>query len=130
MFDRYALTDNSLKNVYDNSKIIGYSIMSRITYYRGVPCSMIHDVKMKVDDVEIPRELISFSPNGKDFFTLDELETVTSYKWEFGEQGTFQIKKIGGLAPGKHKVMLMTVIRVDYIPFPFEGTQTKEMDVQ
>ena len=42
---------------------------------------MVHDVKVEVDGVEVPRESIKFSPNGEDYFTLDEMETVTTYRW-------------------------------------------------
>lgn len=131
MFDRYVLTDGSLKNVVKDGKAVGYSMQSQISYYRGIPCSMIHDVKIRVDGVDVPREKISFSPDGgKNVFTLDELETVTTYKWEYGEKGLFIVSQEGGLTPGEHEVMLMTVVRVDYIPFPFEGVRTKVMTVE
>lgn len=130
MFDRYALTDGTLKNVEKNGKIIGYSMESKITYYRSIPCSMIHDIQITVDGEKVPREKISFSPNGKDYFTLPELETVTTYKWEYGDQGYFFVEKDGGLTHGEHEVTFMSIMRVSYIPFPFEGVQTKKMLVK
>lgn len=125
MFDNYVFTEGTCRNVVNEGVTEGFSMQSLITYYRGIPCSMIHDIKVSVDGEEVPRECIRFSPDGEDFFTLDELETVTSYKWEYGEQGTILVKKEGGLTPGEHEVTLTTAVRVAYIPVPFSGTKTR-----
>lgn len=127
MFDNYVFTEGSFRNLMDGNKVIGYELESLITYYRGIPCSMIHDVKVKVDQVDVPRESIRFSPNGEDYFTLDELETLTSYKWEYGESGHIRVMQEGGLASGEHEVSLTTMIRVAYIPVPFGGTKVRKI---
>ncbi|RCX09924.1 hypothetical protein DFR58_13218 [Anaerobacterium chartisolvens] len=127
MFENYILTEGSCKNVSKDGKIIGYQMQTQITYYRGIPCSMIHEVKVAADGVEVPREKILFSPDGEDFFTLDELETVTSYKWEFGEKATVFVEQEGGLAPGEHEITLTTSIRTAYIPVPVGGFKTRKV---
>lgn len=129
MFDHYVFTENTCKNVEKENKIVGFSLQTLITYYRGIPCSMIHDIKVEVDGIEVPREHIRFSPDGEDFFTLDELETVSSYKWEYGEQGTVFVEQEGGLTKGAHNVTLTTAIRVAYIPVPFGGTKTRNVTI-
>ena len=128
MFDNYVFVEGSCKNVANKEgKINGFELKTLITYYRGIPLSMVHDVKIAVDGVEIPRESIKFSPNNQDYFTLDEMETVTSYKWEYGEEATIFVEKEDGLSKGEHDVSLTTVIRVAYIPVPFDGKRTRKV---
>lgn len=125
MFDNYVFTEGSCKNVEKDGKTIGFSLQTLITYYRGIPCSMIHDVKVEVDGREVDRKDIRFSPNGEDYFTLDELTTVTTYKWEYGEQALIFVEKSGGLSAGEHEITLTTAVRVAYIPVPFAGSKTR-----
>lgn len=127
MFDNYVFTEGSCKNVTEGDKVIGFELETLITYYRGIPCSMIHDIKVKVDHIELPRESIRFSPDGETYFTLDELETVTTYKWEYGVQGHVRVLIDGGLSKGEHEVSLTTMIRVAYIPVPFGGTKVRKV---
>ena len=129
MFDNYVLKDHTLKNVWRDNEVIGFEVQTYITYYRGIPLSMIHDIQLEVDDKAIEREKILFSPDGETFFTLDEMETVTTYKWEYGDPGTILVKQPGGLSVGQHKIKLTQVSRVPYIPVPFSGTKTKDMVV-
>lgn len=66
MFDAYVFTEGTCKNVIMDGETKGFQLQTLITYYRGIPCSMIHDIKVSVDGNEIPRENIRFSPNGED----------------------------------------------------------------
>ena len=125
MFDNYVFTEGSCKNVEKEGKITGFSLQTLITYYRGIPCSMIHDIKINVDGREVDRKSIRFSPDGEDYFTLDELKTVTTYKWEYGEQASIFVVKDGGLPEGEHEITLTTAVRVAYIPVPFAGSKTR-----
>jgi hypothetical protein len=129
MFDNYILTDNSLRNVKRDGSTVGYEVRTHITYYRGIPLSMVHDIQVEVDDQPVPREQIRFSPDGEIYFTLDEMRTVTSYKWEYGKEGIVFVEQPGGLPEGQHKVKLTQATRVAYIPVPFAGTRTKSMAV-
>lgn len=129
MFDNYVFTEGTCKNIETDGRVTGFELQSLITYYRGIPCSMIHDIKVSVDGVEMSRDSIRFSPDGEDFFTLDELTTVTSYKWEYGEQGIIRVMMDGGLSKGEHDVTLSTSVRVAYIPVPFGGTKTRKVSI-
>lgn len=130
MFDNYVLRKKQLKNVKQDNKVIGYEMLTNITYYRSIPLSMIHDMQLVVDGVEIEREKIRFSPDGEIFFTLDEMETITNYKWEYGVSGVVRVIEDGGLPAGGHEVKLTQVTRVSYIPVPFSGTQTKILTIE
>ena len=101
-------------------------MQTNITYYRGIPMSMIEFINVAVDGVEAPVENIRISVDENDWFTLKEAETVTTYKWEYGEP--LYIRVLGeGLTAGEHKVKLTVATRTAYIPVPLVGI--KERDV-
>lgn len=124
MFDNYVYTENSLKNFESDGKVAGFEMQTLITYYRGIPLSMVHDVQVEVDGRVFEREKIRFSPDGEEFFTLDEMTTVYSYKWEYGQNATVRVLEEGGLSVGEHELTLTTAVQVAYIPVPFSGTKT------
>lgn len=130
MFDNYVLSDGTVRNVQDKSgKTTGFAMKSRVNYYRGIPLTMVHDMGVELDGQPIDRSAIRFSVDGQDWFTLDEMETVTTYKWEFGEEAEVQVVLEGGLTPGRHQVTLAQTIRTEYIPVPFIGKHTVTVDI-
>jgi len=125
MFDNYVFSDGTCKNYVVNGNIEGFEIKTRITYYRGIPCSMIHCVEVEVDGEKFDESQILFSPDQKEYFTINELTTLTTYKWEYGEEAIVRVKKPGGLSVGDHEVTLTTGIRTAYIPVPLIGTKKR-----
>ena len=128
MFEPYVISDDGFENVIKNGQVTGYQLKTRIAYYRGVPLSMIDELELVVDDKPVPQEKIHFSVGGETF-TLKEMETVTSTKWEFGQQATVFVDQPGGLSKGEHKVFLRQTTRVAYYPFPLEGRRTRIMTI-
>jgi len=124
MFDSYVFTEGSAKNVSTADGTTAFEVQTLITYYRGIPLAMVHDVQLVVDGVEAPREELVISPNGEDWFTLDEATTVTTYRWEYGTPLTIRWLN-GGLDTGEHEVTVRLKIRVAYIPVPFGGERTR-----
>lgn len=129
MFDNYIFSDKSCKNVEKDGQMAGFELKTLIPYYRGIPLSMVHDVRVKVDGREVEREKIHFSADGDNWFTLSELETVTFYKWEYGQEAIVFVEQEEGLAKGEHEVTLIVAVRVAYIPVPFEGERTRKVCV-
>ncbi|CED91248.1 hypothetical protein DRB06_12010 [Actinomyces sp. Z5] len=130
MFDGYIFTENSLANVEEDGKSIGFQMRTRIPYYRGIPLSMVHDVEVEVDGEAVPREDIRFTADdGKHWFTLGEMETVTFFRWEYADEATVRVLHEGGLAPGEHEVLLRVSARVAYIPVPFSGEMKRTVTV-
>ena len=126
MFDNNVFIDGTCRNTVENGAVIGYELQTNITYYRGIPLSMVEFIQVAVDGVEAPVESIRVSVDGNDWFTLKEAETVTTYKWEYGEP--LYIRVLGeGLTVGSHKVKLTVATRTAYIPVPLVGI--KERDV-
>lgn len=129
MFDNYLFIEGTTKNVVKDAETTGFELQTYITYYRGIPLSMIHEIKVKVDGVEVPSTDIFFTPDNKEYFSLQEMETCATYRWEYGEPGTIFIKKPGGLSKGTHDVTLSLAIRVAYIPVPFGATKTRQIEI-
>ena len=126
MFDNNVFINGTCRNAVENGTVIGYELQTNITYYRGIPLSMVEFIKVEADGVEAPVESIRISVDQNDWFTLKEAETVTSYKWEYGEP--LYVRVLGeGLTSGNHKVKLTVATRTAYIPVPLVGI--KERDV-
>ena len=127
MFDNNVFKENTCVNVEEDGKVIGFEMQTNITYYRGIPMSMIEYIKVAVDGEEVPTEDIRSSLEKEDWFTLKEAETVTDYKWEYGEPLYVRVLKDGGLSKGTHKVKLTVATRTAYIPVPLEGIKEREV---
>lgn len=129
MFDNNVFLENTCVNVVESGEITGYELQTNITYYRGIPMSMIEYIRISEDGKEVQKEDIRISVDKKDWFTLQEAETVTSYKWEYGEPLYIRVMKAGGLTKGVHKVKLTVATRTAYIPVPLEGIREREVTI-
>lgn len=127
MFDNNVFIENTCVNVKEDDRIIGYEMQTNITYYRGIPMSMIEYVCVAEDGEEVPAADIRISIDRIDWFTLKEAETVVDYKWEYGEPLYVRVLKDGGLSKGSHKVKLTVATRTAYIPVPLEGIKEREV---
>ena len=124
MFDNNVFMEDSCKNVED-----GYQLSTNITYYRGIPMSMIEHIRVFADGKEEAQENIRISVDENDWFSLREAETVTTYKWEYGEP--LFIRILGsGLSKGKHRIKLILATRTAYIPVPLEGIKEREIEIK
>ena len=130
MFDNYVLSEGTVRNeTGQDGKINGFSMKTRVNYYRGIPLSMVHDLEVELDGEKMDRDKVKLTVDGIDYFTADEMETVTAYKWEFGEEATVIVEKEGGLPAGEHDVTLSQTIRTEYIPVPFIGHRTEHVTI-
>lgn len=127
MFDNIVFNEGSCKNVVENGEVIGYEMKSHKTYYRGIPLSMVNFVAVETDGIPVPPENIRFTVDEIDWFTLKEMETVTTIKWEYGDLATVRVIHKGGLSKGDHNVKLTVSTRTAYFPMPIEGTMTREV---
>ncbi len=130
MFDNNVFCEGSCRNVEEDGKVIGYEMETNITYYRGIPLSMVNFIRVETDGAEVPRSDIRFTPDHMDWFTLDEMATVSEIKWEYDQKATVRVMKEGGLTKGRHKVHLTVCTRTAYIPVPIEGNMTREVMVE
>ena len=129
MFDNNVFINGTCRNAVENGNVIGYELQTNITYYRGIPLSMVEFIKVEADGVEAPVENIRISVDQNDWFTLQEAETVTSYKWEYGEP--LYVRVLGeGLTAGNHKVKLTVATRTAYIPVPLVGIKERDVVIE
>ena len=129
MFDNNVFINGTCRNVVENDTVTGYELQTNITYYRGIPLSMVEFIKVEADGVEAPVESIRISVDQNDWFTLKEAETVTTYKWEYGE--SLYIRVLGeGLTAGSHKVKLTVATRTAYIPVPLVGIKERDVVIE
>lgn len=129
MFDNNVFISGSCRNYKDDRKgiVAGFQLETNITYYRGIPLSMIEYIRVYDDGVELPNEDIRVSIDQNDWFSLKEVETVTSYKWEYGDPLYIRVLKEGGLTPGTHRIKLVVATRTAYIPAPLEGIREEDV---
>ncbi len=128
MFDNNVFIKDSFKQTVHENKVTGFELQTHITYYRAIPLSMINDIRVKVDEHNVPRSAITCSVDQIDWFTLDEMTTVTSYKWEYGEPLYIRVAETE-LAAGEHEIELAVVTRTAYIPVPIEGIRKRTVTV-
>lgn len=131
MFDNYVWSNGTIKPVVENGKTKGFEIKTLITYYRGIPLSMIEKLQVIIDGKIVSPDKIRFSPDGGvEWFGLDEMTTVTTYRWEYGEEGTVFVECGDELSKGEHEITLKQAIRVAYIPVAFGGERTAKVIVE
>jgi hypothetical protein len=129
MFDNNVFMEGSCRNTVQDGKIIGYELKTNITYYRGIPLSMIEYIRVETDGKEVEQDKIRISVDEEDWFTLKEADTVTSYKWEYGEPLYIRVLDEGGLSKGTHTVKLTVATRTAYIPVPLEGIKERTVEI-
>lgn len=112
---KYVLREDGFENRVENGEVVGFNLRMRIPYYRGVPLSLVKDIKIIVDGVEYERDKIRFCI-GDLTFTLDEMKTVVRHRWGYGEKATIKVIHPGGLKPGKHRVEAYAMLRISYMP--------------
>ncbi|MFC5631643.1 MULTISPECIES: C-glycoside deglycosidase beta subunit domain-containing protein [Streptococcus] len=129
MFDNNVFKKDSCKNRVVDGQTVGFELETFITYYRAIPLSMVDDIQVKVNGEQVAREAITCSPNGQDWFTLDEMETVTTYKWEYNVPLKIRVAQEGGLPKGENDVELTVITRTAYIPIPIKGVNSRKVVV-
>ena len=130
MFDNNVFIKDSCRNFEEAGEIRGYELQTYITYYRGIPLSMVNNIRVTADGAEETRESIRCSVDGGEYwFTLDEMETVVEHKWEYGEPMIVRVLKDGGLSAGNHEVDLNVIVRTAYIPIPLDGHMTRTVTI-
>ena len=128
MFDKYMIVGEEFKNVEKDGKVVGFQVGERLPYYRGIVLSVIGQTDLAVDGEHYSPDQISVTIHGNTY-RLSDLENQISDRWEFGEVGILTVDKPGGLEPGEHKLELTQRMNIAYVPFGFEGRDTKTLQL-
>lgn len=127
MFDNNIFTKNTCRNLVIDGHVVGFELQTNVPYYRGIPLSMVNNVIVKENGAEHNRENIKCSIDQKTWFTLSEMSTVASYKWEFGEPLFIRVISERGLQAGTTNIELTVSVRTAYIPVPLVGVMSREV---
>ena len=92
----------------------GFNVKIRIPYYRGVALSLVENVEVKYDNEVYPKEVLTFT-TADGTFTFDEMATMTTLRWEYGEKATVFVPRKGGFGMGGHMVEVTCSIRISYM---------------
>src|SRR5450432_2079011 len=124
MFDKYLICEDTLRNFVEDGAVTGFEFEVRITSYRGLLLSMVEGFDVTVGGQEFPRTSNIFVLRGRKF-SFDEMENEFEQRWEMGEKALLRVPKLGGLAPGPHKVRVVEYLRISYVPVISEGVDVK-----
>ncbi|MBC5766747.1 C-glycoside deglycosidase beta subunit domain-containing protein [Ramlibacter albus] len=126
MYDKHVIVPGSLANFEQGGRVAGYEIGVRLPYYRGQWISIVEDIAVTVDGAKAAREDVRFTVRGRTW-TLDEMETATGERWEFGEIARVSVMHAGGLPAGEHEVTVAEQLRISYLPWVPTTTCTLRM---
>lgn len=123
MFDKYLICTDGLRNVIsETGHVEGFEMKIRIPYYRGVPLSVIEEIKIAVGGgvdggAQIfGNDQIRFSVASGSFM-MSEMSTVATKRWNFDEDATLKVYRPGGLVYFDQQVELWITIRAPYGKF-------------
>ena len=113
MFEKYIINDTHFRNYYKGGKARGFILCLRIHYYRGIPLSMIHNIKVDIDGEVFGTKDMRVILGGK-AYTFEEMKEISDINWPFGQDLRLEIKKEGGLIPGRKTVKAELTCRNAY----------------
>ena len=124
MLEKEAVQQRGFRNVYRDRRCVGFQIVYRSTYYRGIWLSLSKGFSVLVDGEQFPREAITVTIGARTY-TQDEMTKVGDVQWQKTEPAILTIAKPGGLKLGVHQVTVNWSHRTSYMgPNPNEARQT------
>jgi hypothetical protein len=114
MYDRHMVLKEDIQSVVVDGVGTGFTVKTKIPYYRGVALSLIDDVSIRFDGRLFPKEELTFTTRDGTF-TFKEMATMTQHRWEYGEKATVFVPLPGGIPLGFHRVETTVSIRVSYL---------------
>ena len=124
MTEKKFFVPESLHNFYANGYPVGFQFQITLAGYRNKPLSCIEKFVVKVDDVEIPANMIHFCLGFKKYLPHEISDAYTDY-WAPQDPATVEIDQLGGLPFGEHKIEVYMLAKSAYIGSPFYVTDVK-----
>ena len=112
MAERILLPNDILKNVDINKdgKVDGYKFDIANPFYTAESIASVNDVKVKIDQEDIPSEKIDLLVRGQRI-KMKDAKTINEVWWGFGEVISVFVEKIGGISKGKHELDVILQMR-------------------
>ncbi len=130
-----VLREQTLKNTYVNGNKIGFQFDIRLSYYRGHFLSVIDELNLKVDGIDIAAQDMVFCLGEKEF-GINQLRDAVNDFWRIDEAATIKVFHEGGLLEGDHEIDFHLVFRSPYMPIgenvfmPWDSSECKVMTVK
>lgn len=129
MFDQFLIRKDSLENTTENGAVTGFRFAVRIADYRGCFLSLHNGYYISCDGVEYPREKQRFQINGKPPRSFETLKSCCWEHWDYDDEGWVYVEKPGGLASGRHTILLQQSILAQYGYMPWDEDWVKHPPV-
>jgi hypothetical protein len=114
MFENYMLLNRGFQNVRQGNEIIGFQILVKIAYYRGVVLPIIGDFQVTVDGEKFGVDKMKVTV-GRHTYAFAETVNAETVRWEFGKPLTITVLKPGGLKSGLHEIFFLQNIKPSYM---------------
>jgi hypothetical protein len=114
MLEKEPVQQQGFQNVQRNGQVIGFQVLYRSTYYRGIWLSLSTGFDVKVDGEAFPRDKITVTVEGKTY-TQEEMKKLGTVHWGCWEPAILTVSKPGGLKPGVHEVEITWGHRASYM---------------
>lgn len=134
-FINKMLCEEPVENITIGDKVRGYAFKIRLNNYRGTFVSCVEGLKVKVDDVAVPVEDLTFCLNDKRFAIAELVDQYKEY-WYVLDKAVVEVNCPGGLSVGDHKFEVTLDVRslssgyAGSTEFPImSNTETKTLQV-
>lgn len=114
MLENYLVIEDSLENVVRNDETIGFRFAVRACNYRGCFLSLVNGYYVECDGIEYAQKQQKFQINGKPPRSYAEIKKAVWEHWDFGDDAYIYVELPGGLAPGKHQLVVQESILAQY----------------
>lgn len=105
---------DSLQNIIEDGKKVGFKFAVRIGGYRGCYVSLVNGYYINMDGVEYSQDQQKFEINGKSPRSYAEIKKAVWEHWNYDDEAFIHVKKDGGLGPGKHTLLFAQSILEQY----------------
>ena len=114
MLEKPNIQSTGFMNVYENGKAIGFQVLLRTTYYRGVFLSQIQKhFEVRVGWEVFKEDQVKITTGGKTYEQKD-FASLSNVYWPIDEACILTVNKPGGLSPGIHQVQVRYANTVCY----------------
>ena len=100
---KYMMPEELIRQVYDDGNVIGIECSLRINQYHGSPLSMLKSITARYDGLEFVNDPMTLTVCGHKY-KFDEMKTMSTIFWEFGDFVQLFIPIPGGVGLGVHKL--------------------------
>lgn len=115
--EKQVIQSVGFRNIYEDSKAVGFQLKIRLPYYRGVFLSQIKAGNLTVDGEVFTPDQVLWRIGGEEY-TVEEMRADWKTHWNPLEPAVLVVKKEGGLAQGYHNIQFGFCVTHSYMP-PF-----------